>query len=93
MLGHMSATAMKPSDQFYYRWAGYWSLPCLIFPFLLELAGGVYLSVNFVFGCAGLLFAISGLWRGSLGAKICSVISLFVFYELARDFIYWLCVY
>src|SRR4051794_4014713 len=70
---------MTPKQSSYYRWAGYWSLPCVAFHFVLEAVGIFYFTLAFVFGSAGLLFAISGIWRGRLGAKICSVFSLFFF--------------
>jgi hypothetical protein len=81
---------MTPKENSYYRWAGYLSLPCVAFPLVLEAVIGFYYTLAFVFGSAGLLSAISGIWRGRLGAKICSALSLFVFWILADRFLYWL---
>jgi len=78
---------MTATEQ-YYRQAGYWSLAPLlladVFPFVF---GYFSFDVTFILGVAGLCLAISGIWKGKLGAKICAVISLLLFAELAMTFL------
>lgn len=67
----------------YYRCAGYYSLPFSAVPLatvtLMECLGR---SLPFFFGSLGFWFAISGLFKGGLGARLCALISLLMFAHL-----------
>ena len=76
------------STEQYYRWAGYCSLPCVLIPILITLVVQAYsFAVNLSFNVLALALAISGVWRGSLGAKVCSLVSLLIFVLSALAFI------
>jgi hypothetical protein len=65
---------------YYYRWAGFASLPVVAVPMVTPFVFGFFsYALALLFGGVGLLLAISGLWRGSIGAKICSLISIVAF--------------
>jgi hypothetical protein len=52
-------------EQRYYRWAGYWAIPCMGVPLIQLLFFHVFdYRVFFFFGTVGLLFAVSGIWKG-----------------------------
>jgi len=68
-----------PLREQYYRQAGCWSLAFELVAFGSTFVLGYFnYSVTFIFGVLGLLFAISGLWKGGWGARICALVSLLV---------------
>lgn len=79
------ALIVLPRREEYYRQAGYWSLAFELVAYGLVFALGLYPAL--VFSFPGLLFAISGLLKGSLKARICAAISLFIFILIAEAFI------
>ena len=78
---------MTPSEH-YYRWAGYCSLPCVVSPIVITQLSDSYSStVNLIFNCFALALAVSGIWKGRVLAKICSVIALLIFFISAMIFL------
>lgn len=75
-------------EQRYYRVAGYWSLPCMCVPLVAPFLLGYWShELFFFFGTVGLLFAVSGLRKGGLWAKLCGAASLLLFALLAMGFL------
>jgi hypothetical protein len=74
--------------EYYYRWAGYCSLPCVVAPIVITKLSESYLfSVNLIFNCLALALAVSGIWKGQSLAKICSLFALLIFFISAMTFI------
>ena len=76
------------SSEHYYRWAGYCSLPCVISPIIItKLSDSYSFTVNLIFNSLALALAVSGIWKGRVLAKICSVVAVLIFFISAMTFI------
>jgi hypothetical protein len=76
------------AQQKYYRIAGYVALAVVAVPLIqLESFHIFNYRVFFVFGTIGLLFAISGVWKGQRSGRICAAIALVVWAYLASFFL------
>lgn len=85
IVSRMSFVALNGN---YYRWAGYCALPCVLLPILITVLSDSYsFLVNSAFNVLGLVFAVSGIWKGRPWAKLCSTLALILFFFSALTFI------
>lgn len=77
------------TEQRYHRWAGFIALPCIGVPLIqLHFFHVFNYEVAFFFGTIGLLFAVSGIFKGQKRGRICAAIALLLFAYLAAFYVY-----
>ena len=66
--------------------AGYYSVPFSMVPLLaVTMLNCMGYMLPIVFGAIGFWFAISGLWRGGWGGRMCALLSLLIFIHLGMS--------
>jgi hypothetical protein len=76
------------AEQQYYRLAGYLALPAIAVPLIqLHVFHIFSYEVFFFFGTVGLVFGVSGIWKGERRGRICAAIALLLYAYLAMFFL------